>query len=397
MNKFSNHIAIAILLFAVPAHSADLEKICSDPDVRSVQIPRNLSDPSSSFLNYKFKALGQIDTETPVVIYIPGGPGGTSIGDTRKGIPANATLILTDPRGAGCNDFPDLAVSEITTALIARDVSLLIKALGLKHYILYGVSFGTAVATEIAGTTQEFGIPAPESLVLEGVVGEKFALEKESSFMSILLTNITNSLGIHLSNANVDASVNLALYAGQIGKPAFLDLSTQDFIQYASDPDPNARNPLTDAIAQAWGQSALPFSQKVQDAIWCSELADYTQNFSYSLASGSKLILNYETCSKSGPNYFDAANWKISAPIFYFSGTWDTQTPIHQAQYHFQSQAQNKQRHWVVTEEAGHHSLQFNLMDCRESLWNAILAGNVDLFAKNLSGCKAPTRIITSE
>src|SRR5437763_560877 len=83
---------------------------CSGLEVHSIQRPMvpGVAAGSAKF-NYKYRYISG-DASAPTVIFIPGGPGDPSMQFRNArgafGFPASFGVVLTDPRGAGCNKLP---------------------------------------------------------------------------------------------------------------------------------------------------------------------------------------------------------------------------------------------------------------------------------------------------
>src|SRR5262245_41883587 len=89
------------------------EKAC---DTAAVQrISRPYWDGSTDTFEYAFEYHAASSPNLPTVVYIPGGPGQTSIGESEdwlSRLPAGYGVVLTDPRGVGCNANPDVKEGE---------------------------------------------------------------------------------------------------------------------------------------------------------------------------------------------------------------------------------------------------------------------------------------------
>ena len=99
------------------------------------------------------------------MIFLPGGPGQLSMEESLgidKIVPESWGLVLTDPRGVGCN-FNGKTVYPrefYQTQHIAHDVLSVIKDLKRPHseIVLFGVSYGTVVATEVSHLAEKLGL-----------------------------------------------------------------------------------------------------------------------------------------------------------------------------------------------------------------------------------------------
>src|SRR5262249_17267141 len=115
----------------------------------------------------------------PVVVYMPGGPGMTSTDAPPEFLPPGWGYLLTDPRGVGCNTLasvpaPNLSQRFFQTAEIAHHVAAAILDRKLDDYVLYGISYGTMLATEVAQDLESLKIARPKAVILEGVLGRAF-------------------------------------------------------------------------------------------------------------------------------------------------------------------------------------------------------------------------------
>lgn len=118
-------------------------------------MPKEHDNPSAGTFPYRYElSFVNKDPEATTAVYLPGGPGGGSIGETarfQENFPT-MNLVLIDPRGVGCNfQGPDgFKLRQLSTEEHARDVLDVIKQLKLKNFIIYGISYGTVVGTKVA-------------------------------------------------------------------------------------------------------------------------------------------------------------------------------------------------------------------------------------------------------
>lgn len=80
---------------------------------------------------------------------------------------------MLDPRGVGANAAPDACADSLrlTTVDLAEDAVAVVTKLQPKHLVLYGVSYGSAVATVAAHLLEQRGFAGKTTLLLEGVFG----------------------------------------------------------------------------------------------------------------------------------------------------------------------------------------------------------------------------------
>jgi pimeloyl-ACP methyl ester carboxylesterase len=157
---------------------------CNGNDIYRVPVPVDYSDPAGPTFDLALRVRPGVTHGTPLVIVLPGGPGATLIRedpDVRSGgIPETYSVVLTDPRGAGCNDDPILAEDRyFTSEWLARDTLRIVTYLERSNgaplnYIVYGQSYGTLQATIAASLAPRFGVTPPKAIVLEGTLGHSF-------------------------------------------------------------------------------------------------------------------------------------------------------------------------------------------------------------------------------
>ena len=90
-------------------------------------------------------------TGKPILI-INGGPGMNSNGfaDLARRLSANNQTIIYDQRGTGLSTLDKIDSSTITMKLMAEDIEVLRKHLGIKSWIVFGHSFGGMLASYYA-------------------------------------------------------------------------------------------------------------------------------------------------------------------------------------------------------------------------------------------------------
>src|SRR5690349_7867087 len=159
----------------------------SPPGVVTIERPMFPDSDGSGTFGYSFKRYAGTDPSAPTVIFLPGGPGGASIDTERPPLATpRYTLIMTDPRGVGCNapPRPDYYPSQFYSSVnFADDVIALIEDQQLDNYIVYGISYGTLLGTILANRIEERGLPRPRAVVLEGVLGEAFTPDTPADYL----------------------------------------------------------------------------------------------------------------------------------------------------------------------------------------------------------------------
>jgi pimeloyl-ACP methyl ester carboxylesterase len=304
-----------------------------------------------------------------VVIYMPGGPGKNSISDADPRASNEYGLIETDPRGGGCNDDPRLNTKNISAESIAGDIIAIVNELNLSNFAIHGHSFGTVVATIVASRSPI----QPKATILEGAIGHSFGpghpfgfvLAWEAAFPRFskhLQDRFTRSEGnpFGLDNAKWQDAVNEYLYLGDVrwtSAPHIQDSLLYSTVQIASGGE--AELDLQEAISKGVPNGALPFSQKVWDSTYCTNISSYKNEPMMDFRFG-HFIESHEPPVCEGTNaLFDARDWQIPGNLIYFVGEHDPATPSWQAEYHFESQSRAT-RYMIQVPGGGHRSLQFN-------------------------------------
>jgi len=342
-------------------------------------------------------------------IFLTGGPGQTSI-DTVKDsaieYPKDFGLLLIDYRGLGCNrprstDFyPD---GFYTSENMARDVVEVIKALRLNRYVLSGVSFGSMVATEVAGMTERGLAPKPLAVALAGTVGH--ADQEKGDLFSEYMNQWD------LAKAALPADI-VALLNGSAHP---LGLSAEEWgnwisdqLTFAAEPPSNHSDGIDDSrfeqlsllrpnadlqrrsdFVKQVRQNSIddhttdPATERLYRLIMCHEDTFTPLNSNtdadFKFENGELVPEPSDLCRGISMDHpFDSAQWQITSPIYYFAGTKDPSTPIPQAFYHLHVHPEAP-RIFIELPEAAHSALYRNLRSCEPAIWNAIIgkAGNL--------------------
>ena len=333
-------------------------------------------EKSAPTFRYSYRVLRKAKKEQATVIVIPGGPGITTLDQANNyavSIPANFGVILTDPRGVGCNQerkgeqlFPN---SFFQSESVASDILSIVTHERLKKYILYGESYGTLVATIAAAKAETLGMQKPMALLLVGVLGRtlpathhmlaywkkfktwgKNEVPNFSAVLDLALDRLSDErLFTRYQASLILQSFILLGYAQKTNRYSLLDL----LIVLNHTPDEPLYKPYYDLILGT-SFKASPKAFRFRQRIACSELfkTDYAIQF-----QNKDLILNKKenTCQnfKLGNKAFDSKKWLSTAPIYYFQGADDPVIPQSQAFYHF---SQQKTRRKLFVFQQGSHS-----------------------------------------
>ena len=372
----------------------------------------------SPTFRYAFQWVVAAEPGFPTVILLPGGPGECAI---QKGVPGDLPkgfgLIRTDPRGLGCNFTGELIPRDsISTRNLALDVLGIVNHLWLKHYYLYGVSYGTELATVAAGLAEAGAASKPDAVILEGVLGRAFRpnevfdgfVERWTQIRAEVAPSVREKLDSLSANHGLlglpaeewpSAIANLMLIGAG---PQLGDLAKFYLAKLSDDATEKDRTELRSTIHAFGSQNGnpKPQAQALYREIACRELASEvfasTQDLAFVFDRGRLLPVRGELCAGIPLDRpYDSAEWPTSAPIYYFEGAHDPSTPLKQALYHFETQTRSR-RTFVTVPEGGHIDFLYGLKDCSGAIWSAIAANDGSLEAA-LSTCKLRTELRSTE
>jgi proline iminopeptidase len=342
---------------------------------------------------------------------IPGGAGAPSIGYAPGAVfPPTFNVIYTDVRGVGCNINADnpFTPDALTTEYFSRDVLSIVQVLGLRKYVLFGVSYGTVQATVMANIAQNEGIQTPSALVLEGISGHwsitarnVLDLNKEWTRTKALLpASVADSfsrtpLPLGLSSADWYSFLFSTLNAGttpQWGNNAAHYLRPLG----SSDPDVVAQAAIDiknkiDGIKTGFP----PETVRLATILHCTETAGsvYAKDF----VNGEIVNTGQDACPQWGLGFvhpYDSAQYPVTVPIYYFEGSEDPDTSPENALYHFNHQTQAN-RLFNLVWGGGHTDMSGTLHQipgCTPAIFTAI-ATNPSGLGAALQGCHWPMSV----
>jgi hypothetical protein len=387
------------------ALAADLPAQCKGPEIFRITRPISSADPAHGHYSYGFRFKPPGDPASPVLVYLPGGPGMTSTDAPPDFLPASWGYLLTDPRGVGCNTLaavPDETVSGLffRTDEIANDVVAAIADRHLEAYVLYGISYGTVLGANVAS---KLAAAPPRAIVFEGVVGRAFRsgeyvgaagialwdslrasmpddvvheLDTSPSPFGIPPEGWSRALGsLLLGGANVDT----LLFDALSGVDPLQDQALAQIRSYANTPV------LTS-----------PGAVELYRQVACRELdASAPKNDLDPVFVAGKLVRDVaDEGTKCRPfqvtTPFDSAAYAFAPKVFYFIGDTDVAAPKWQGDYAFDNHRGHAVR--VVAKGGGHLSLQLDQQPCASAVLESIAKGGPDL-RDVLSTCPTPVNV----
>ena len=380
------------------------------PGVVTIERPMFPESAGSGSFGYSFRRFAGTDPNAPTIIFLPGGPGGTSIDTERPGPLATPTysVIMTDPRGVGCNApersdyYPDQFYSSVN---FADDVIAIIEDQQLDNYIVYGISYGTLLGTILASRIEERGLPPPRAVVLEGVIGEAFTPDTPADYLGFqerwrdvrdrLDPSIRDQLTADplpggLTGEQWGAAIAAALPRGASpisGGEDYMYALLSIYLSPAATAEQRAELP---AIIEEMGASPVDdMGLRLHTEVTCREITE-TEYVSIALEDGELVPVEFDCEDVALSDAFSAADWPVHAPIYYFSGSEDPSTPPWQARSHFDAQT-SAPRQLVHVLGASHNPLVLNLSDCAEAVWRAMATGTG--FEAAVAGCQWPVEL----
>ncbi len=377
---------------------ADITKPCHFSGLENIKRPWYPNKNKSFEFLYSFRVLRTAKKGFPTIIFIPGGPGQTSM-DGQLGIdkivPKNWGLVLTDPRGVGCNDVgkeypPDF----FQTNYIADDILALIKKIAIPHdkIILYGLSYGTVVATKVASLANKRELTKFNALFLEGTLGRSFkgqefldqyVIEWREYFNR--LDELTKQMLIKnfpLLSRKFRKNWSNFLLSGLIFGGAQKREHTLDYpISLLSSNEGILE--LEKNFLITGERNSSQNSNQMWESIWCGELNNEgnTWELGYDIDFNALRIYEKKDRTLCNTNYrgerYDSSFEYVREKVFYFQGGADPATPLWQAEYHFENLNGSGESIFFTFPEMGHSPLEVLKMfesTCLSDFLNSVLS-----------------------
>lgn len=364
------------------ANFAQAEINC--PGKNTLTINRPTGDGNKTFpYTYEYNCK---NPALPTVIHIPGGPGLPSIGSNPLA-EMNVNVISTDPRGSGVNSSYWTAggkEKDLSTEKVADDIVAIIESQKLKNYSLHGSSFGTAVATVVTSKLEKSKSNyLPKSLILEGVVGRAEQEGEQSSATRKFFDEIKTEAGFCVT-CKLD-SLQGPLSPTQIGN------LMETLQSLGKDPATNlVKGASAEQLTEMGKENAKPLGPnelRVYNSIACREyfLKGITDT---TYSKGELTGPSGGSCKDQKRDHpFDSKAWQVKTKTYYVVGTADNFTPLAQARYHFENQA-NTNKEVICVPRGGHTPLKYNMPKCAAQVFSKMNSG-LDIVASDVANCGA--------
>lgn len=356
-----------------------------------VAVPKDYNDPSKGKVNLFIYGYRKIDPAKNAIIFVDGGPGQNTHGESSKTSDMSGMLEINhlrfDQRGVGCSapeTFQEYMASDwYSSENTAKDIEEIRKHYGFKSISVYGVSYGTVPATLYG----QLFPSTTTSVVLEGVVGSfttvsdsKFVVEKLNLVLSTFnpsqlakfaeiwaqkesapygIVKIAFQYALYQDNGFTFAKKLLHLLIkedGSVNSELVEKLSKSDKEGSVKEVHPQAPGNVDSHIQAVLYCKDLGFSKKDGETYEFSnseqkfEVATIPQNAMASYCFDEKKI------DPESVNTFDVKNIKVTAPVYYFQGTHDGATEFYQALDHWKFVPQNKS-YFVISIKGGHNPM----------------------------------------
>ncbi|MEZ0391731.1 MAG: alpha/beta fold hydrolase [Pseudobdellovibrionaceae bacterium] len=375
------------------AQSGDSSVQCEPTGICTLQRTLINDQGNPVIVPYKFK-YRPAQNGAPTVVYIPGGPGGSSTQINMSeayNIPKNFGVIQTDPLFVGVNQNKDMNSFRNTThsEQVAKDIELALKSVGASDVIVFGVSYGTVPGTILASQLSQQG-KAPRAVILDGTAGKSLtnaqAIQGFAKEWSLLTAKVDSGVVAAFNQLIKRMIQRHQITAEEMGTILQLTMMQrkdsrgeslwEPLLQLAVD------NPkqLIQILLRLKSKVTAPDSP---DRMWfhgiigCRELFPEsnaeTENFSFDgKLSATPLIHDCAKYAKPEEiHLYDSKNYQISAPVIYLQGENDPATPTWQAQYHASNQ-KNMNRRLLIVPNGGHGMLNSDLKNCSENFFLAL-------------------------
>lgn len=391
--------------------------------LKTILVPLDHSQEfSTRELAYGYQFIENLigESNPKTLIYLTGGPGAGSIGQSGssffdKILSVGFNLILIDPRGVACNglDYGEIPDEVITSEQTALDIIEIIKAEGLKDYIIMGQSYGTMLSTVLTSKiNQTAGLEQPELLILEGTFGRHLetGLEYQENMVKIFREEMPKHFptveDLFFSGAELELpfGLPLAYWTNILVSYATLGVETfalvnPDFVRLLDGyPDSLNDEGLKTYFSSDYNDYLDFFSDEslieesdilpsiqfnyVYYSIMCKEMSPQDVNLGEIIMIGGELVVTTrdgaDVCSafKYSDKPYDSANYRLSTKTLYFQGTSDGQTPKHYFEHHFNNNLADKEA--VQVAGGGHGLFYTDLEVCSAQIWTQIKLGSTD-------------------
>lgn len=353
-----------LMIFGTLSHASELYTS------KIEKIKRPLSSNSSKNFDYSYQVVSFRESDAPTVIYIPGGPGDASINHPPE-IAAN-NIILTDPRGVGENRTFWSAggqAQDLSSEEVAEDIMAIIRERKIKKYSIYGISYGTVVATILASKIEQAkDLAAPVTVILEGTVGPAHRydlIESQENATNKLLKKLETEADYCLTcvlekktNSNGDlANLTYVILAALGNSPDNIKKTVEHL-----DIDKVLKSLKKDTFTNSFSKEVTEKEIAPNNARAIMKADPAANEISFDLP-----VMLVDKLTKP----YSPQEWPIKAPLIYIQGSDDTLTPPEKTIEHFESQALSHKM-FLCIKNGSHNSTMATLSSVCSSILFAV-------------------------
>jgi len=346
------------------------------------------------------------------IISLCGGPGGAcDYGARPENLPTDYNVVVIDYLGIGANkkyNSPELMAIDSQGEAIAQ----LVRYTHPSNLIIYGLSFGTTVAT-VAAAKLTSGQPGQDSLLkgvlLEGVVGKGDYKKYDASFVRAAQTAWSLLSGSEKKQFEAKYK-SITSQLNPTEKDAFDKLlaesviegskSSADYLRSISVKQDIAllKRQLKDQIVSDLSVTSGNGLQQLR-AAGCQIFSVSQDKTDQNIFGGMVKLATPEPqglCDcKTVAKIWDPAEYQIKGvPVLYVNGKQDPNTAIEWAQTHFDEQVAASDKAMVGTEYGGHgETYRAPLNSCHEFFFDSLVRQDLSQLKAKLalidkSGCQ---------
>jgi proline iminopeptidase len=387
---------------------------------KKVQAPAYYDGSSAVTQIYAWTNL-PFDPSKPSVLLFDGGPGQNLHAYPNPDAAANTNFIHLDQRGMGCSAPETFEIYKnpkfYASQFIIQDADAVRKAYGIDKWSVYGVSYGTVLATMYANRYPN----ATRSALLEGVYysgTETHAAEWKVKKLNLMLDKLTKGQRSSFVQAitSENKSNTYLLFKYEMSNLWYAEDSFQNFqslIQNIISENGNINEDKVEAKINELTSGGVVDFKKPQKpkaidrqfnlSIMCQDLSDWAANnkdlgilideekFTVTeLKRPISVTCQEENIPVNENNFYVAKNYPVNVPIYYFQGTHDGATLATGALKHWQTVPQSAVT-MMLNQRGGHNPFLTDLyleMNMKErggdtSLKQEYISSNIERLSGN--------------
>lgn len=340
-----------------------------------LQVPIDYKNRELGNTPLYFWTLTAFNSEKSTILFVNGGPGGSSHKEEFSAPFDDFNLVYFDQRGVNCSKPPTqelyLSSSFYSSEIIAQDIEEIRKSLGVSQLTIYGHSYGTVPATIYASLYPG----STHAVVLEGTVFAGGAALFQSDYTRGMIQATFKRLSPEIQKEILKYSKDPRVSANWFSRLAkYMMAETNSFMHInrwlSTIFDPDLKESLInnlnsfshDSVFDPEFGSSLVFYAMLA----CQELGQNSPEASFysvfnekgQLVSDQDVSSQIRLCRElnvpSGQLY-SATRFPVQVPVTYFQGETDSATIMPEARKHFE-QVPRGFAQILILQDGGHLS-----------------------------------------